>query len=323
MTAACCRSRSDKPLKIAVIGGYAQLGVPIGTGSSAVLPVGGYAVPIGGPGTVGNSGEPVPPSIVAARRAEEAPAHSADRVLSGQTPAEAVLLAERSDLAIAFGVRVEGEGYDLADLSLPWGQDAVIEAVATANPNTIVVLETGNPSSMPWRDKVRAIVQAWYPGQAGGQAIAEVLTGQVIPSGRLPITFPVISPRRRGRRCLALGRLGHTDHHPLRRRRRSRLSLVREAEPQTDVRVRPRPQLHGLQLRRTQCPRGPDDHSEFHGHQHRQTCGRRRTQLYLTNAPDEKRMRLLGFDRVELAPGASRRVTITADPRLLARFDER
>jgi hypothetical protein len=66
----------------------------------------------------------------------------------------------------------------------------VIDALATANPNTIVVLETGNPVSMPWRDKVKGIVQAWYPGQAGGQAIAEVLTGAVNPSGRLPITFP-------------------------------------------------------------------------------------------------------------------------------------
>src|SRR5690606_6278151 len=74
--------------------------------------------------------------------------------------------------------------------SLPWGQDAVIDAVAAANPNTIVVLQTGNPVSMPWRNKVKAVVQAWYPGQAGGQAIAEVLTGKVNPSGRLPITFP-------------------------------------------------------------------------------------------------------------------------------------
>src|SRR5262245_34771799 len=99
-------------------------------------------------------------------------------------------MAKRSDVVIAFGIRVEGEGFDIADLSLPQGQDAVIDAVAAANPNTIVVLETGNPVSMPWRSKVRAIVQAWYPGQAGAQAIAEVLTGKVNPSGRLPITFP-------------------------------------------------------------------------------------------------------------------------------------
>src|SRR5215510_7029628 len=100
------------------------------------------------------------------------------------------MLARRSDVAIVFAVRVEGEAFDLPDLSLPWGQDAVIEAVAAANPNTIVVLQTGNPVSMPWRDKVKGIVQAWYPGQAGGQAIAEVITGKVNPSGHTPITWP-------------------------------------------------------------------------------------------------------------------------------------
>ena len=89
------------------------------------------------------------------------------------------------------GSASKGEGFDSADLSLPWGQDAVIAAVAAANPNTVVVLETGNPADMPWRDSVNAVVQAWYPGQAGGQAIAEVISGQVNPSGRLPITFPV------------------------------------------------------------------------------------------------------------------------------------
>ena len=102
-----------------------------------------------------------------------------------------MLAARRADIAIVFAIRVEGEGFDSADLSLPWGQDAVIAAVAAANPNTVVVLETGNPVSMPWRDSVNAIVQAWYPGQAGAQAIAEIIAGQVNPSGRLPITFPV------------------------------------------------------------------------------------------------------------------------------------
>ena len=109
----------------------------------------------------------------------------------GMTPADAALLARRSDVAIVFAVRVEGEGFDSADLSLPWGQDAVIEAVAAANPNTVVVLETGNPVAMPWEPDVKAILAAWYPGQLGGRAIAEVLTGAVNPSGRLPITFPV------------------------------------------------------------------------------------------------------------------------------------
>ena len=106
------------------------------------------------------------------------------------SPAEAALLARRSDVAVVFGIRVEGEGYDNADLSLPWGQDAVIEAVADANPATVVVLETGNPVAMPWLAKVRAVLAAWYPGQCGGQAIAEILAGVTNPSGKLPLTFP-------------------------------------------------------------------------------------------------------------------------------------
>src|SRR5690606_39370224 len=79
---------------------------------------------------------------------------------------------------------------DVCSSDLPHGQDALIEAVAAANPNTIVVLETGGPVLMPWKDKVGAIVEAWYPGARGGEAIAEVLFGKVNPSGRLPVTFP-------------------------------------------------------------------------------------------------------------------------------------
>jgi beta-glucosidase len=183
---------TDRPLKIAVIGGYAQQGVISGTGSGAVAPVGGFAgvVKIGGAGIMGNLRNLFlfPPSPV--EDLGKALPNAQIEFDPGYTPAEAALTARRADIVIAFGIRVEGEGFDLPDLSLPWGQDAVIEAVASVNPNTIVVLETGNPVAMPWRDKVKATVQAWFPGQAGGQAIAEVLAGKVNPSGRLPVTFP-------------------------------------------------------------------------------------------------------------------------------------
>ncbi|MHC5731890.1 MAG: glycoside hydrolase family 3 protein, partial [Nostoc sp.] len=82
------------------------------------------------------------------------------------------------------------EGYDAPDLSLPDGQDAVIAAVAAANPRTIVVLETGGPILMPWLDQTAAVLEAWYPGISGGPAIADALFGVTNPSGRLPITFP-------------------------------------------------------------------------------------------------------------------------------------
>ncbi len=179
--------------RIAVIGGHAQVGVPTGCGSSAVTPPGGYAevVRIGGSGIMaaGRNLYLLPSSPLAELKKLLPKAQI--EFDPGMSPAESALLARRSDVVIVFGIRVEGEGFDNADLSLPWGQDNLIEAVASTNKNTIVVLETGNPVAMPWHDKVKAIVQAWYPGQAGGQAIAEVLAGSVNPSGRLPITFPV------------------------------------------------------------------------------------------------------------------------------------
>jgi beta-glucosidase len=78
---------------------------------------------------------------------------------------------------------------DLANLSLPQNQDVLIEAVAAANPHTIVVLETGGPITMPWIDKVSAVIEAWYPGIRGSEAMANILFGDVNPSGKLPLTF--------------------------------------------------------------------------------------------------------------------------------------
>ena len=72
-------------------------------------------------------------------------------------------------------------------MSLPNGQDVLFDAVLSANPNSIVILQTGNPIAIPWRDK--AIIQAWYQGQSGATAIAEIITGKVNPSGRLPMTW--------------------------------------------------------------------------------------------------------------------------------------
>jgi beta-glucosidase len=93
-------------------------------------------------------------------------------------------------VAIVFAVQHSSEGLDLPNLSLPEQQDALIEAVAAANPHTIVVLETSGPVLMPWIDRVSAVLEAWYPGIRGSQAIANLLFGEVNPSGRLPLTFP-------------------------------------------------------------------------------------------------------------------------------------
>jgi beta-glucosidase len=108
----------------------------------------------------------------------------------GTDVAAAAKLAAASDIAIVFGNQHTSEGRDVPDLSLPDNQDALIAAVAGANAHTIVVLETGGPVTMPWAEKAGAVLEAWYPGIRGGEAIANILFGSVNPSGRLPVTFP-------------------------------------------------------------------------------------------------------------------------------------
>jgi beta-glucosidase len=306
---------------IAVIGGCAQIGVPAGCGSSTVVPPGGFAAvfPIGWPGGLRNL-YLLPSSPVAELRKHLSEARI--EFDPGISPAEAALAARGADVAIVFAVRVEGEGLDSADLSLPWGQDAVIAAVAEANPNTVVVLETGNPVAMPWRNAVNAIVQAWYPGQAGGQAIAEIIAGRVNPSGRLPVTFPV-----------------DLDQTP-------RPELAGVAVPwgsPTTIRYTEGAEVgYRWFAREGHTPMFAFGHGlSYTGFEHRDLAvaggdtvtasftvvntgdhgGADVPQLYLTAAAGERRLRLLGFERVDLEPAQSRRVTIEADPRLLARYD--
>lgn len=105
----------------------------------------------------------------------------------------AAALAAASDVALVFvglSDEWESEGFDRPDMELVGEQVRLIEKVAAANKNTIVVLNTGSPITMNWLDKVAAVVQAWYPGQECGNAIADVLFGDVNPSGRLPLTLP-------------------------------------------------------------------------------------------------------------------------------------
>ncbi len=109
---------------------------------------------------------------------------------SGADPQRAAALAKQADIAIVFVYQWSSEGMDLPSLSLPENQDALIEQVAGANPRTIVVLETGTAVTMPWVDKVSGIVEAWYAGSKGADAVANILFGDVNPSAKLPMTFP-------------------------------------------------------------------------------------------------------------------------------------
>jgi beta-glucosidase len=103
---------------------------------------------------------------------------------------QAVAAAKASDVAVVFVGDKEAEGVDRTTLSLPGYQDELIEAVAAANPRTVVVLDTGAPVTMPWLDSVAGVYEAWYPGEEDGDAIAALLFGDADPGGRLPITFP-------------------------------------------------------------------------------------------------------------------------------------
>jgi len=103
---------------------------------------------------------------------------------------QATALAARSDVAVVYANDFESEGSDLANIDLPGTQNQLISAVAAANPNTIVVLNTGSAVTMPWLGQVKGVLEAWYPGQQAGDAIAALLFGDTNPSGKLPVTFP-------------------------------------------------------------------------------------------------------------------------------------
>ncbi len=115
------------------------------------------------------------------------------QAVSADAMSAAAALAARSDVAVVVAgltAEWESEGFDREDMRLPGRQAELIEAVAAANPNTVVVLNAGSPVEMDWLDRVAAVLVAWYPGQEAGNAIADLLFGDENPSGKLPETFP-------------------------------------------------------------------------------------------------------------------------------------
>jgi len=318
---------------IAVIGAHADIGVLSGGGSSQVIPI-GYAksleFPVGGAVIVlpgGARAMPTegqvydPPSPVAAIRGEAQQA----RIIfdNGEDLAHAVQSARNADVAIVFAKQWMSEGHDVPSLSLG-SQDALIEAVAAANPRTIVVLETGGPVLMPWLAKVPAVVEAWYAGNRGASAIARVLFGEVNPSGRLPITFPA-------------------DENQL---PRPVLPGLNMGNAPFDVDY----SLEGADVgyrwfeRKNETPLFPFgfglSYTTFHlsnvaavgGSTIAVTAdvtndgaveGKVTVQAYAAPPGDDEpeMLRLIGFSKVELKPGETRRIALTADPRLIADFD--
>lgn len=153
---------------IALIGPYAMHAMTGGGGSSHVIPL--YTIS--------------PKDGIAAHLV-----HQHLDVLNGCNIQQAVAAAKRDAVAIVMVGDEDSEGRDQS-LTLPDNQNALIEAVAAANSKTIVVLKTGSAVLMPWVKSVAAVLEAWYPGEEDGNAVANVLFGDVDPSGKLPITFP-------------------------------------------------------------------------------------------------------------------------------------
>jgi beta-glucosidase len=180
---------ASKAASIAVIGGHADVGMISGGGSAQVDPPGGNAIMPpgkGGPSWQANVWFPTSPL-----KSIRALAPRANLQFDpGTDPASAAALAKKADVAIVFAYQWESEGMDLDSLSLPDHQDELIEKVAAANPHTIVVLETGTAVTMPWADHVSGILEAWYSGSHGAQALARLIFGEVNPGAKLPMTFP-------------------------------------------------------------------------------------------------------------------------------------
>ena len=160
---------NTKIRRIALIGPYGLGAMTGGGGSSHVIPT--YTIdPVDG--------------IAASLLVQIRP-----RLNDGCDIAEAVKLAKSSDVAIVMVGDTDTEGSD-QPIALPAHQNDLVEAIAAANPRTIVVVKSGSAVLLPWIDKVPAVLEAWYPGQEDGNAVADVLFGKVNPSGKLPITFP-------------------------------------------------------------------------------------------------------------------------------------
>ncbi|WBO21956.1 beta-glucosidase family protein [Sphingomonas abietis] len=309
---------------ILVIGDYVEKGVMSGGGSSNVIGKPDQpAAPMSGETLfaqyVKEQYHPSPP--LAAIRARAPQAH----VLfdNGRNAAEAARKAKLADLVIVFGNQWMTEDSDAPNIDLPRGQDAMIAGVAAANPHTVVVLQTGGPVAMPWLDHVPAVLEAWYSGQQGGEAIADILFGDANPSGRLPITFPRSIAQTPRPPVLDGADLPDGVQFDVRYPEGADIGYRWFAKTgQTPLFAFG----HGLSYTRFRYADlvvrgGKTPTASFTVTNVGDRAGADVPQLYLTRAPGGPARRLLGFRRVMLAPGASQRVQLPLDARLLSRFD--
>ncbi|MEP7184364.1 MAG: glycoside hydrolase family 3 C-terminal domain-containing protein [Rhodanobacter sp.] len=314
---------------IAIIGSHADVGVTTGGGSSSVKPRGGSPVPGLQPTTW-----PGPKLYQRSSPMQAIGKRNGDKVAyaSGNDIAAAARLAAQSKVAIVFAEQWTAEAFDVPTMDLPGHQDALIAAVTKANPNTIVVLETNGAVKMPWLEQTGSVLEAWYPGANGGEAIVRLLFGEVEPSGHLPMTWPkdesqLPRPTIPGAGLAAIG-------------------IPPQGKPQQDVDYNIEGadvgyrwfQKKGLTplfpfgygLTYTTFDYGkPQLHVEGDAvtatisiTNNGKRAGVAVPQLYVTLPGNDKTRRLAGWARVTLKPGQTSKVTINANPLRLASFDE-
>jgi len=238
--------------------------------------------------------------------------------------AAAVAAARRAPLVVVFAHNEGTEGVDRASLAMPRGQDSLVQAVAAVNPHTIVVLNTGDPVTMPWAGDVGAILEMWYPGQRVGEATAALLLGDVSPSGKLPVTFPVRIEDNPtfsadGSRYPGIDNEEFYDEGILSGYRWYDQNGIAPLFPFGHGLSYSRFDYAGLEIRRDRAD-GLDVTFTV------RNTGRRRAtevaQVYVgpparASAPMARRA-LVGFARVDLAPGGTERVTVHVDRRALS-----
>lgn len=326
--------------RIVVIGGRADVGVLSGGGSSQVRSVGGAPIEI--PLTSGAAMSFARYTYHASsplRALQAALPGATVTFVDGKDVAAAATAAKAADMAIVFATQWTTEAQDVPDLSLPNNQDALIAAVAKAQPKIVAVLETGGPVLMPWIGSVPAVLQAWYPGQRGGEAIANILTGKVTPSGRLPITFPVAASQAPRAAPVGLDRLTSVEAQAAANPANAS-SFQLESFPVDYVeganvgyrwyeKQAQRPLFpfgHGLSYtsfayRNPVVTGGTTLRVTFDVTNTGKRAGADVPQMYVARDGSNTPMRLAGFTRVTLKPGETRRITLTAEPRIVADYD--
>jgi beta-glucosidase len=318
--------RASQIKALAVIGAHADVGVLSGGGSDQVDAAGGNAVPPASTGKAGASGGSRAPTGVWHRSSPlEAIRAKAPKAKVDYDPGTdfgaAAKLAAASDVAIVFVHQHTTEGRDAPNLSLPDQQDQLVNQVAAANPHTIVVLETGGPVLMPWIDNVSAALEAWYPGIRGGEAIANILFGDVNPSGKLPVTFPKSE--------------GDLPHHAIPETSPSASEInytegLKVGYKWFDAEGKEPLFPFGFGLSYTtfaysglQTTPGKQAQVSCKVTNTGKRAGAEIVQVYVSLPPSasEPPKRLVAWDKIQLAPGATKAVTLRLEPHYLSIFN--